>query len=292
MGSFAFAVSGWLLGALGHDAGHFSASRCPAVNDACVWAMSLLANPVVWQHQHTYAHHSHTNSFAHDPDLHHFETLLRVHRKFPLRDRYRLQSSPVFVVLAWALVVVGTCFWIPWSVLQSGSLYGMVPVSRPWGMWLHFALYFGGVMVAPFFSHATPGGAILAVLTHMFTSGLLFAFFSQINHLNEPSLDSSASETSTAPSSSSSSSSWAKAQVETSNNFAPDSYAWHVLSNGLNLQIEHHLFPGLNHCHLHHIAPVVRRTCLEHGVQYKSYGTWREIVHATLEWLDRLSKEP
>jgi fatty acid desaturase len=282
MGSFAFAVFGWLFGALGHDAGHFSASRIPYVNDAGVWAMCLLANPVVWQYQHTYAHHSHTNSIEHDPDLHHFETLLRVHRKFPLRDRYKLQSSAAFVVVAWALVVVGTCFWIPWGVLQSSSLYGMVPVSRPWGMYVHFVAYFGVIMVAPFFSHATAGGAVLAVLTHMFTSGLLFAFFSQINHLNEHSLDSDATT----------SKSWAKAQVETSNNFAPDSYAWHVLSNGLNLQIEHHLFPGLNHCHLHHIAPVVRQTCLEHGVQYKSYGSWREIVHATLTWLDRLSKEP
>jgi hypothetical protein len=130
-----FAAFGWLLGALGHDAGHFCASRSAAVNERCVWAMGLLANPVVWQHQHTYAHHSHTNSFQHDPDLHHFETLLRVHRSFPLRDRYRVQSNAAFVVFAWALVVVGTCFWIPWGVLRSSTLYGMIPVSRPLGMW-------------------------------------------------------------------------------------------------------------------------------------------------------------
>jgi fatty acid desaturase len=254
--------------------------------------MGLLANPVVWQHQHTYAHHSYTNSFDHDPDLHHFETLLRVHRHFPLRARYRLQSSAAFVVMAWALVVIGTCFWIPWGVLQSSSLYGMVPVSRPLGMWIHFALYLGIVMVAPYFFHETVGEATAAVLLHMFTSGLLFAFFSQINHLNEHSLDASVVAGLVKSSSTAHTSSWAKVQVETSNNFAPDSRLWHVLSNGLNLQIEHHLFPGINHCHLHRISPVVRETCEEYGVRYKSYDGWRDIVSATLEWLGRLSKGP
>lgn len=84
-------------------------------------------------------------------------------------------------------------------------------------------------------------------------------------------------------------SSWAVAQVETSNNFAIDSALWHVLSNGLNLQIEHHLFPGLNHCHLHHIAPIVKTTCQEYGVRYKSYETWTDIMGATLKWLRQLA---
>jgi fatty acid desaturase len=150
-------------------------------------------------------------------------------------------------------------------------------------------------MVAPYFSHDTLGGATAAVLAHVFTSGLLFAFFSQINHLNERSLEPSIvnpSERTGSTGASSLASSWAKIQVEASNNFAPDSRVWHVLSNGLNLQIEHHLFPGLNHCHLHRIAPTVRRTCEEHGVRYKSYAGWRDIAGATLEWLDRLSREP
>ena len=62
-----------------------------------------------------------------------------------------------------------------------------------------------------------------------------------------------------------------------------------MLSNGLNLQIEHHLFPGLNHCHLHHIAPVVRETCEEFGVDYKCYDTWSDLMTATLRWYEKLS---
>jgi fatty acid desaturase len=58
------------------------------------------------------------------------------------------------------------------------------------------------------------------------------------------------------------------------------------------MQIEHHLFPGVNHCHLHIIQPVVRTTCKEHGIFYKCYDTWGEVFDANLKWVTRLANEP
>jgi fatty acid desaturase len=126
---------------------------------------------------------------------------------------------------------------------------------------------------------------------------MIFAIFSQINHLNEASLEADMDTRSKKGKQRQQQrqredhidSSWAAAQVETSNNFASQSSIWHVLSNGLNHQIEHHLFPGLNHAHLHHIAPVVRQTCEEFGVDYKSYDTWVDVMNATLNWYEKLS---
>jgi len=313
-GSFLFAVFGWLIGALGHDAGHFSASRYPVVNDVCVWAMSLLCNPVMWQHQHTYAHHSHTNEFERDPDLHHFTTLIRVHRRFKQQSTYRFQSNWIFVLFAYSFVVFGTCFWIPCGMLREGSLYGIVEWTdrkrplRSAGMLLHVIGYAGIIMIVPFCSDALSWwSAAAAVIVHLTTSGLLFALFSQINHLNEASLvgdpmisndsvpsDDIITEKRAGQDTNNNidlTKSWAVTQVETANNFAVDSALWHVLSNGLNMQIEHHLFPGLNHCHLHRITPVVERTCREYGVRYKRYDTWSDVFQATLRWLDLLSKE-
>merc|ERR1712151_689187 len=85
--------------------------------------------------------------------------------------------------------------------------------------------------------------------------------------------------------------SWAASQIETSNNFATNSTLWHILSNGLNLQIEHHLFPGLNHCHLHLISNVVKETCNEFNVRYKNYDTWSDIINDTLIWFHKLSTD-
>jgi len=287
------------MGALGHDAGHYAASRrWPWINDVAVWGMSLLCNPVLWQHQHTFAHHSHTNELEHDPDLHHFSTFLRVHRRFRQSQVYQYQANRIFVVFAYTFVVFGTCFWIPWGMIQEGSLYGMVEWTdrqRPWraaGLFLHLILYSGMILVLPFWVADSWWLAAVAVVAHVATSGLLFAVFSQINHLNEASLDPDQFAKRNASLEPVLQNSWAVQQVETSNNFCPRSALWHVLSNGLNLQIEHHLFPGLNHCHLHRIQPTVQAVCEEYGVCYKSYGSWSELMQATLSWLDRLSSEP
>ena len=192
-------------------------------------------------------------------------------------------------------VVFGTCFWIPWEMIKEGSLYGMVEWTdrqRPWrtaGLIFHLMAYTGIIFLLPFFVHTTWCAAFSAVVAHVATSGLLFAIFSQINHLNEGSLDFEVQRN--ADRDLALNQSWAVQQIETSNNFCPDSALWHVLSNGLNLQIEHHLFPSLNHCHLHRIQSTVQAVCQEHGVRYKSFASWGELMHATLSWLDRLSTE-
>jgi len=301
-GSFAFAVTGWLMGALGHDAGHFAASRWAIVNEYGVWAMSFICNPVLWQQQHTYGHHSFTNEFDNDPDLHHFDALLRVHKKFKYESRFRYQSSYLYVLFAYLFVVFGTCLWIPWGVLSEGTLYGIVDwhdKDRPtkfYGMYFHLICYVGIVLVVPICTHESFGKASLASYIHVATLGITFALFSQINHLNEPSLESDMDtrqqhqkEMQRQGRDPRLATSWGAAQVETANNFASKSTFWHIISNGLNHQIEHHLFPGLNHGHLHHIAPVVKQTCEEFGVEYKSYDTWSDLMNATLEWFDKLS---
>lgn len=291
LGSFMFAIFGWLVGCLGHDAGHFAASRIPLLNDAGVWGISFLCNPIMWQHQHTFAHHSHTNDFDHDPDLHHFDVLLRVHRNFKQKDVYKYQKNVLYVIGAYALVVFGECIKIPLGMMKTGSLYNMVEYTdrkrplRAFGMYFHYVSYLGLIVVSPFFSGKSWMTALSCALIHIATAGWLFALFSQINHLNEYSIDTQRGKTNPKLLSES----WAARQVATSNNFATKSLFWHVFSNGLNMQIEHHLFPGLNHCHLHLIQPTVQRTCEEFGVHYKSFESWSEVMVATLIWLDKLS---
>ena len=306
-GSFAFAVTGWLMAALGHDAGHYAASRWAVVNENGVWAMSFICNPVLWQHQHTYAHHSFTNEFDRDPDLHHFaDNLLRVHKKFQYETKHRHQSNLLYVFFVYSFVVFGECLYLPCKVLSEGTLHGIVDwhdKDRPtkfYGMLLHLLSYVGIMIVVPMYTHESFGKAVLASYIHVAMLGITFSFFSQLNHLNELSLESDMDSRHQQQQEQKIGQrnvkrdprlarSWAAAQVETSNNFATQSTLWYVLSNGTNHQIERHLFPSLNHGHLHHIAPVVKETCEEFGVEYKSYDTWSDLMKVTLEWLDKLS---
>uniref|UniRef100_A0A7S1DCU9 Fatty acid desaturase domain-containing protein n=1 Tax=Cyclophora tenuis TaxID=216820 RepID=A0A7S1DCU9_CYCTE len=264
----------------------------------------------MWQHQHTYAHHSHTNEIDRDPDLHHFSTFLRVHRQFEHKGIYRYQKYACFVAFAYTFVVFGECFWIPLDMVQTGTLYGVCEWTdgkRPFraiATILHMAWFVTLIMVVPFFNASSAWKALTCVIVHIWTSGLLFGIFSQVNHLNEFSLDADMNHRTSNNNNNKNNIiidkgrskmlrySWAAAQVETANNFAPNSALWHILSNGLNLQIEHHLFPGLNHSHLHRIAPIVEQTCKEFGVKYKCYNSWSDLMRAMLAWLDHLSVEP
>jgi linoleoyl-CoA desaturase len=51
---------------------------------------------------------------------------------------------------------------------------------------------------------------------------------------------------------------------------------WYV--GGLNYQIEHHLFPHMCHLLYPKIAPIVRATCQEFGLPYRSYPTFRAAL--------------
>jgi fatty acid desaturase len=287
------------MGALGHDAGHSAVSRqTPWINEWGLWAMFFISNPVIWQHQHTYSHHSFTNEHARDPDVQHFRPLLRSHKQSKYRRMCAFQSNTLYLFATYTLSVWGSILYLPIDVLISGSMYGVVSwqsTNRPLqaiGMILHMAVYELVVIAIPLLTHSSLSTAALAIYVHLTTIGLIFSLFSQINHLNEPSMELllttiNKQQRDRDPRALHS---WAADQVETSNNFAlQQSRLWYFLSNGLNFQIEHHLFPGLNHCHLYHIAPVVKSTCAEFGVNYKSYDTINDLVAATYEWICKLS---
>lgn len=63
---------------------------------------------------------------------------------------------------------------------------------------------------------------------------------------------------------------WAKHQVQTAVNYSRSNplLSWFV--GGLNLQIEHHLFPRICHVHYAALAPLVEKTCQEYGSDQRS----------------------
>jgi linoleoyl-CoA desaturase len=66
---------------------------------------------------------------------------------------------------------------------------------------------------------------------------------------------------------------WAVHQVRTTLDFARSNrfLAWYI--GGLNLQVEHHLFPKFSHVHYPAIAPIVEEVSRSFGVRYPSHPT-------------------
>jgi fatty acid desaturase len=63
-----------------------------------------------------------------------------------------------------------------------------------------------------------------------------------------------------------------------------------ILCGGLDLQIEHHMFPLLPPHRLREIAPEVRAICEKYGVAYKT-DTWGATLRKALRHIDHLSKD-
>jgi len=76
-------------------------------------------------------------------------------------------------------------------------------------------------------------------------------------------------------------------QVSTANNFEVP-WAISVLCGGLDLQIEHHLFPQLPTNRLREVAPQVRKVCEAHGVEYRS-ASWPRTLSRAFKHLWQLS---
>lgn len=110
----------------------------------------------------------------------------------------------------------------------------------------------------------------------------LFALFSQINHVTEEGIAGAGVG----------SSNWYEAQALASCNFAPRSYLAFLASGGLNLQIEHHLLPGVNHAHLYRLSPDIRRICERHGVRYQCFPSFTAALRSHFALMRRLAIPP
>jgi len=84
---------------------------------------------------------------------------------------------------------------------------------------------------------------------------------------------------------------WSVHQVLTAQDFAHDSLFWWIFSGGLNYQIEHHLFPGVNHEHLPHIKPIVTRLCQKYGIVYLYEPTYGDVLYKYLSLVKELSNK-
>lgn len=73
---------------------------------------------------------------------------------------------------------------------------------------------------------------------------------------------------------------WGEKQVESCCDFAPGSLFWTHISGGLNHQVIHHLFPGVNHCHYPKLWRIVEEECKKHDIKYIYYKSFFEALYS------------
>jgi fatty acid desaturase len=286
-------------GHIGHDGGHFAISRrYPLLNDIGVWGFFLVSNPIIWQHQHTYAHHSFTNDEHRDPDLHHHNgQMLKRPDKEVTKNKNREGKRYHWRNIAkLGFAVFGLSWWLPILFVCDRTFYGITEWSdrRQWHrtgqLLLHWSLYAFIVFCVPFMVHQNSLLAIFQIVLQVYTAGIIFAMSTKVGHIADALLNTNVIAEQRTKRHLIAQQSWAAEQIVTTQDFDPQSYATFYFANGLSLQIEHHLFPSLNHCHLMKIQPIVEKTCNEYNVSYTKRSSWTEAWNDLLEYLDSLVK--
>ncbi|EEQ98027.1 Delta-5/delta-6 fatty acid desaturase, putative [Perkinsus marinus ATCC 50983] len=249
------------LGWLGHDWSHHTAlpkstTNCANYNDYLGWLTGLArGNTLLWWKLRHNTHHVLTNQYENDPDiltqppLHFFED-------FDVGNVNRYQA-----VYYLPMLTLLHLFWLYESVLvclrQSKSInrYNRMHARRDTvALVLH-------ILIVGIISY-TSGKYLLILLAYML-SGFLTAVVVFASHYNEPRVASGESL------------SLVRQTLLTTINIGSfsdthwEKKLWFYLTGGLNMQIEHHLFPTMPRHNLPKTTFLVKSLAQELGLPYK-----------------------
>lgn len=241
----------WILAYIAlHDACHFAVFVNPKHNlmlSAAVCTLVNLWHPRRWLYHHAVRHHAFTGDDKLDPDRRHLQ---------PFIDKRTPSASKAGLFVFITMVFPG--LWLGQALSYLGwwgrkRLWGMKDVDDPHVRWLAlgWAMRLGTAWYNP-----------LGTFIWTVASNVIYALTILPDHDTATTRRNSATHHTA---------DWGEQQVRHSANFGGVVCWW--LFGGINYQIEHHLFPSLNHVHHRRIAPIVKQVCDEFDVPYAHLPT-------------------
>eukprot|EP00011_Vannellida_sp_DIVA3-517-6-12_P005720 CAMPEP_0114624322 /NCGR_PEP_ID=MMETSP0168-20121206/10708_1 /TAXON_ID=95228 ORGANISM="Vannella sp., Strain DIVA3 517/6/12" /NCGR_SAMPLE_ID=MMETSP0168 /ASSEMBLY_ACC=CAM_ASM_000044 /LENGTH=463 /DNA_ID=CAMNT_0001835595 /DNA_START=36 /DNA_END=1424 /DNA_ORIENTATION=- len=259
-----------------HDSSHNAVSKRPAVNYAgCMWSSWMFWNAWLWLQHHVYGHHSYTGIYAKDPDVHNVELFVRKHPSMKMTKMYKYQAW-----YSWLLYLVlpnqhvGQILLYQLFPVMKNKIFGACPMIRgPDYMErdsrIVMAISFVWHILFPLYYQSWT--TVLVLLFFNYTlMGISYFLNVAPNHDTKSTLDNHPKTNEAID--------WGEHQVRTTGNHSVkgDLIGTIVTSlwGGMNYQVEHHLFPSLNHAHYHEVSKIVQDTCKEFGIPYNAEATW------------------
>jgi fatty acid desaturase len=278
----------WMSGTMFHDGSHFAVSQDWRINLGIQYMYRIMVSPYYWLHQHIIGHHPYTNVHNKDPDLTHESLFAKDIKNNRVRYNENTKWKPLHIGQEKRYYPVSSFVFLSLSLLQPlecifTNIYNkcvyIVPANLKLYLFnlLDILLYLFIVFVLPF-QIWTPFYAIKHAILPYYLLSIIFIFNSSVNHFHKDSIKGENKN-------------WYIHQVTTSNNFG-NHWPHYYLSIGLNYQIEHHLFPTVNHCHLHDIQPIVKSLCEKHSIPYHHTSGYKEAIIGVYEHLREMGKKP
>jgi len=286
----------WIGLAVQHTSNHGALGAWPKVNFWLGMTDDLIGgSSLVWRYHHNVNHHLYTNDVGLDMDVYSSFPFVRLDPRQERRCWHRLQFLYAWVLFMFFYVSIQiqevmvmldgpsingvrfigasrfeiACFWIL-KVVHVGLYLGLP-------MWLHGTAVGAPWVFAYFFLFTAVGG---------FTLGLTFLVSHNLEQV-KPEMDGKGIAVGDADANNVCSD-WCKWQIETSASWGGAIGSF--FTGGLNLQIEHHLFPGVAHNCYPQIATIIKEECKKRGVRYISFDTLPGITWELLRFLYVMGK--
>jgi linoleoyl-CoA desaturase len=281
--------SGFIGFNISHDAIHGSFSGSKRVNNLLSHTFYLLgANPYVWSISHNIVHHTYTNIHHHDEDIEIAPGLVRVDVEEKVTKIQRYQH-----IYAFALYGLASLAWVfrkDFKKFFQPRIGGHETPHHPrieyFNLFFYKAVYYFLFIVLPLMVLDITWwqftiGFIIMHLVEGLVIGLVFqlAHVVEGTHFPTPNEEGNMEEA------------WAVHQMMTTANFSRHSVLANFLCGGLNLQIEHHLFPKICHIHYAAISHIVERTAAEHNLPYTVNKNFFTALRSHYRLLRKLGKE-
>jgi len=212
-----------------HETSHYTGFKSQKLNNIISY---LIMSPIIttedWKYEHNYLHHSFTNT-NYDDDYEQNKIMFRHSNTHIHYFHHRFQFLYAFVMF-----ILGGFSKGPLSSIE----------NKRWNILLFFIILYNFGYI-----HTT----IMYGLT-----GLLFLSIAQASHIQHECIQINTENKND----------FLYNQVSSSMNYRTDDFITRFLCFGLDIQIEHHLFPNIPHSSLRQIQHVVRGYCNKNDIPY------------------------
>jgi len=279
-------ASGMGMGVM-HDANHGAYSNNKFLNRMLGRSIYLVGgSKFTWIVQHNVLHHTYTNIYGMDEDIHD-KPILRLSPHGKLRFIHRYQH--IYAPIIYSLATLGWALNKDFNQLIRYNKNGLTkstggnPTTEMVKLIISKVLYFAIILVLPALITSYGFGFILlGFLVMQFVTGLFVTTIFQLAHVVEetdypmPTADGEIENA------------WAIHQLETTANFAKRNRILSWFVGGLNYQVEHHLFYNICHIHYKKIAPIVKETAKEFGITYHEKQTFWDALGSHIRVLKKI----
>ena len=272
---------------IGHDAIHGAYSSKKWINQVLAHTFNINgASVYMWRKVHNHAHHTYTNIEGLDKDIGEvpFSRLSpnQKHKTFYKYQHIYILPLYGFASLSWIFVKdyvnffkneVGNYngrkhsyrayFWLFFYKILNYTLFLGIPVLVMQDAWW---LVITGFLVMHFFTGMTL--ALIFMLAHV------------VEQTNFPQPGDNGSLQN----------SWAVHQLHTTANFSRKNNWSLFFTGGLNLQVEHHLFPHICSIHYQAIAPIVEETANDFNLPYLYNKSFASALTSHIRFLKKMGQ--